>query len=169
MRPTSDRVREAWLSIVSPEIPGAVVLDLFAGTGALGLEALSRGAASTHFVENAQKSLSVIRANIDAFQAGERAVLHRADALRFIRDLAPHTYGVAFADPPYDHGLATRVAERWLASPFASLLGIEHRQDEVLPGSDDRRKYGDTVLTFYRADAPGSVFATFSGTDEPAS
>src|SRR3954471_11337761 len=83
VRPTGDRVREAWLSIVHPELPGARVLDLFAGSGALGFEALSRGASETHFVENAPKSLAVIKANAALLGAGDRAVFHRADALVF--------------------------------------------------------------------------------------
>ena len=150
MRPTGDRVREAWMSIVNPWLAGAKVLDLFAGSGALGLEALSRGASLVDFVEIAQKSLDAIRANAVALGAGPEAVVHRGDALRFIEALEPHAYDVAFADPPYDLGLATRVAERWLESPFADLLGIEHRVNERLPGEGERRKYGGTVITFYR-------------------
>ena len=137
------------MSIVSPWIPGARVLDLFAGSGALGLEALSRGAAVVDFVESAPRSLAAIRANAAALSAGDAAVIHRAEALRFIDRLEPRAYDLAFADPPYDLGLATRVAERWLAVPFANVIGIEHRADERLPGHGDRRRYGDTVITLY--------------------
>lgn len=149
VRPTGDRVREAWLSIVGPWLPEARVLDLFAGSGALGLEALSRGAAVVDFVESAPRSIAAIRANADALGAGAAAVIHRADALRFIERLEAHAYDVAFADPPYDLGLATAVAERWLAVPFADVIGIEHRANEVLPGSGERRRYGSTAITFY--------------------
>jgi 16S rRNA (guanine966-N2)-methyltransferase len=151
VRPTGDRVREAWMSIVNPWLPGARVLDLFAGSGALGLEALSRGAETVDFVEIAPKSLAAIRANADALDAGAAAVIHRTDALRFVERLEPHTYDVAFADPPYELGLAQQVAERWLAAPFADILGIEHRATDRLPGEGDRRRYGNTVITFYRA------------------
>jgi 16S rRNA (guanine966-N2)-methyltransferase len=151
VRPTGDRVREAWLSIVNPWIAGAKVLDLFSGSGALGLEALSRGAEVVDFVETAPKSLQMIRANADLLGAGDAAVIHRVDALKFIEKLEAHAYDVAFADPPYDLGLATRVAERWLETPFADLIGIEHRLDEHLPGDGERRKYGGTVITLYRA------------------
>ena len=137
------------MSIVSPWIPGARVLDLFAGSGALGLEALSRGAAVVDLVESSPRSIAVIRANAAALGAGEAAVIHRADALRFVERLEPHAYDLAFADPPYDLGLATRVAERWLAAPFAGIIGIEHRSGEVLPDGGDRRRYGGTVITFY--------------------
>ena len=150
VRPTADRVREAWMSIVMPELPGARVVDLFAGSGALGLEALSRGAAVAEFVELAPKSLAALKANAKALDAGDAAVIHRADAIRFATALAPHAFDIAFADPPYGLSLATRLAALWLAVPFAAVLGIEHRVDEVLPGSDDRRKYGDTVITMYR-------------------
>ena len=138
------------MSIVGPSLPGARVLDLFAGSGALGLEALSRGADSADFVESAPPSLSAIKANITALGAGDEARVHRADALRFAAALEPDAYDVAFADPPYGLGLATQIAELWLAKPFASVLGIEHRVDEHLPGSGDRRRYGDTVITFFR-------------------
>jgi 16S rRNA (guanine966-N2)-methyltransferase len=152
VRPTGDRVREAWMSILGPAIPGAKVLDLFAGSGALGLEALSRGAAVAHFVESAAKSITAIAANAAALNAGDRVVIHRSDAIRFVDSLNAGEYDIAFADPPYDQGLATRVAELWLARPFATMLGIEHRQDEQLPDGGDRRKYGDTAVTFYRTE-----------------
>lgn len=151
IRPTGDRVREAWMSIVSPWLPGARVLDLFAGSGALGLEALSRGAEVVDFVEVAPKSITTIRANAAGLGAGDEAVVHRADALKFVESLEPHAYDVAFADPPYDLGIATCLAEQWIARPFADLLGIEHRLNEHLPGDGERRKYGGTVITFYRA------------------
>jgi 16S rRNA (guanine966-N2)-methyltransferase len=150
VRPTADRVREAWMSIVTPWLVGARVLDLFAGSGALGLEALSRGAAVAEFVELAPKSLAAIRANANALGAGAAAVVHRGDALRFIASLEPHRYDVCFADPPYGLDLATRVATRWLEVPFARVIGIEHRVDEMLPGGGERRKYGDTVVTIFR-------------------
>jgi 16S rRNA (guanine966-N2)-methyltransferase len=138
------------MSIVMPELPGARVVDLFAGSGALGLEALSRGAAIAEFVELAPKSLSALRANAQSLGAGDTAVIHRADAFRFVAGLEAHAFDVAFADPPYGLAFATRLAQEWLRTRFALVLGIEHRVDEVLPGSDDRRKYGDTVLTFFR-------------------
>lgn len=149
VRPTGDRVREAWLSIVNPHLPGARVADLFAGSGALGFEALSRGAQHVDFVDVAAKSLTVIRANAVALGAGDDATVHRADALSFVRKLAAGAYDVVFADPPYDLGLATRLAEQWLAVPFATVIGIEHRANEELPGDGDVRRYGGSAVTFY--------------------
>jgi 16S rRNA (guanine966-N2)-methyltransferase len=128
------------------------VLDLFAGSGALGLEALSRGAEVADFVDDSPQSLYALRTNAESLGAGAAAVVHRADAMRFVEKLEPHAYDVAFADPPYDLGLATALAERWIAVPFAEILGIEHRMNERLPGNGDRRKYGGTVITFYRVE-----------------
>jgi 16S rRNA (guanine966-N2)-methyltransferase len=138
------------MSIVQPWLADARVLDLFAGSGALGLEAVSRGAAQADLVENAAPSLKSIDANVAALDAGEVVRVHRADALRFAQSLTPSAYDVAFADPPYDLGLAAQVAEQWLATPFADLLGVEHRAFEKMPAGGDRRRYGDTAITFYR-------------------
>lgn len=149
VRPTGDRVREAWLSIVNPFLPDARVLDLFSGSGALGLEALSRGARQVDFVETGPASLAAIRTNAASLGAGDAAIIHRANALDFVRSLGPGAYDVAFADPPYDLGLATRLAELWLEVPFATVLGIEHRADESLPGDGDVRRYGSTAITLY--------------------
>ncbi len=150
VRPTGDRVREAWLSIVNPWLAGARVADLFAGSGALGLEALSRGADVVDFVDVGAPSLTAIRGNAELLGAGGAAIVHRADALRFATALEPHAYDVAFADPPYDLGLAAALVERWLEVPFADILGVEHRSTEVLPGDGERRRYGGTAVTFFR-------------------
>ena len=152
VRPTADRVREAWMSILGSQLPGALVLDLFAGSGALGLEALSRGAARTDFVEIAPRSLDALRDNIAALGAGEGAVVHRQDATRFVAALEAGAYDIAFADPPYGKGLAQQVAARWLEVPFATTLGIEHRQDEPMPAGGTTRRYGNTAITFYRRE-----------------
>lgn len=137
------------MSIVSPWIPGARVLDLCAGSGALGLEALSRGAARAEFVELNTKSLRALRENIELLGAASTAVVHRGDAVRFVAALEPAAFDVAFADPPYALGLAEAIAERWLKVPFASLLGVEHSVRDEMPGGGETRRYGDTALTFY--------------------
>ena len=150
VRPTADKVREAWMSIVRASIPDARVLDLFAGSGALGLEALSRGAVHCDFVEVSAASLRAVRENAELLGAGDRATIHRADALRFIAGLGEGAYDLAFADPPYGHGLAAQVAEQWLAVPFATLLGVEHSTRDPMPEGGDVRRYGTTAITFYR-------------------
>src|SRR5687768_8997150 len=138
------------MSIIQPLIPGALVLDLFAGSGALGLEALSRGAAHCDFVEVATRSLAALRANVDKLGAGDAAHVVRGDALKFVQRLSEGAYDIAFADPPYGLNLAYRVAEQWLAVPFAAVLGLEHGAKEEMPHGGDNRKYGDTAITFYR-------------------
>ena len=150
VRPTADRVREAWMSIVQLELPDARVLDLFAGSGALGIEALSRGARSADFVELATRSLAALRDNLRLVGAEAQATVHRGDALKFASRLSANDFDVAFADPPYRLGLAEQIAQRWLETPFAQVLGIEHEKSVHLPESTDRRIYGDTVVTFYR-------------------
>ena len=150
VRPTADRVREAWMSIVGAWLPDARVLDLCAGSGALGLEAVSRGAASADLVEIAPQSLKAIAENVARLDAGDAVHVHRVDAMKFISNLEPGAYDIAFADPPYDLGMASAIAQRWLDVPFAAILGIEHRRDESLPGDGERRRYGQTAITFYR-------------------
>jgi 16S rRNA (guanine966-N2)-methyltransferase len=151
VRPTADRAREAWMSILQPSLAGARVVDLFAGSGALGLEALSRGAAHADFVEIAPASLAALRENIAAFDAQARARVHRADALRFVTKVEPDTYDVAFADPPYRLGMAQRLVALWLQRPFAAILGVEHDPHEALPDGGDTRLYGSTAITLFGA------------------
>jgi 16S rRNA (guanine966-N2)-methyltransferase len=160
VRPTADRVREAWMSVVQPWLLEARVLDLFAGSGALGLEALSRGAARADFVEHATPSLHALRANIEALDAGDRVQVHRADVLRMIARLECGAYDIAFADPPYDAGLAAAVATQWLVTPFAHVLGVEHSVREALPEGGKTRRYGSTALTVYRVDDAGDARAS---------
>lgn len=152
VRPTADRVREAWMSIIGSAIVEARVLDLFAGSGALGLESLSRGAGVAEFVDISARSLAALRENADALGAGERAVIHRGDAVKFVAALSARAFDVAFADPPYKQGLAAAVAERWLVVPFAGVLGVEHGIREEMPDGGRTRKYGSTGITIYEAD-----------------
>lgn len=152
-RPTTDRTREAWMSVVAPDLPGARVLDLFAGSGALGLEALSRGAEHATFVESGAPAIRVLQANLRALGAEERSTLVRSDAVRYLAGLPEGAFDLAFADPPYGKGLAAAVVERFLEVPFARLLSVEHRRTDPLPDAPGarERRYGDTVLTFLPA------------------
>ena len=139
------------MSIVQPTIPGARVLDLCAGTGALGLEALSRGAEHADFVENDAASVRLLEANAELLHASSRCTTHVADAIGFVSRLREHDYQLAFADPPYRRGIAAELASLWLRTPFATIFGVEHEARELLPEGDDCRRYGATALTFYRA------------------
>jgi len=154
-RPTTDRVRESWMSVLQHDLPDATVLDLFAGSGALGLEALSRGAARVTFVEKAAGPLRALQANIEKLRAADDVDVVKGDAIRYVESLAPLTFDIALADPPYDAGGAARLVELFGTTPFARILCLEHRASDRLPpcGSHemDTRRYGDTALTFITA------------------
>lgn len=150
VRPTLDRVREAWMSIVQLSLPGARVLDLFAGTGALGIEALSRGAVTAEFVDSDPRSLTVLRSNLETLGARDRATVTRADALEFVETLPRDAFDVVFADPPYATDACVKLAERWLRMPFSTTIGIEHLRSVAMPPGGDTRRYGDSGVTFYR-------------------
>jgi len=150
VRPTGDRVKEAWFSILQQSIPDARVLDLFAGSGALGFEALSRGAVSVDFVEQSKASLAAIRDNATTLNVGDRVTIHRSDALRFAERLQPAQYDVAFADPPYATDHAAELVDLYRTKPFARRFSIEHSADLIVVGGDTRR-YGDTAVTFFES------------------
>ena len=152
VRPTLDSVREAWMSIVQLDIPHARVLDLYAGSGALGLEALSRGAIAADFVEKDPTSFRALQQNIEALGAGQLATAHRKPALAFADALEPLTYDLTFADPPYASAEAEKLAARWMKSPFSRVLGIEHAAKDAMPEGGETRKYGSTAITFYRSE-----------------
>lgn len=138
------------MSILRDRLGGASCVDLFAGTGAVGLDALSRGAASCDFIELHQRNLNLLGRNIEELGADHVKIL-RADALRFASRLDPLAYDIAFADPPYTTGHASRIADIFRKKPFARILGVEHDKGEDV-GEGDHRKYGTTVLTFLEAE-----------------
>ena len=152
VRPTLDRVREAWMSILQHDIPGSRVLDLYAGSGALGLEALSRGADWADLVENDPRTIRILRKNIDSLEAGDFLAVHRADAISFAKKLDVNAYDLAFADPPYAGGAAAALVEVWLTTPFSRILSVEHDAREKLSGATDTRRYGSSAITFYRSE-----------------
>ena len=140
------------MSILQLDLPNARVLDLYSGSGALGLEALSRGAASADFVEKDPKSLRALEENIESLGAGDLATVHRQSALSFASALGVIDYDVVFADPPYASGDAARLASRWIESPFARVLSVEHAAKNPMPEGGTTRKYGSTAITFYRRE-----------------
>lgn len=150
VRPTADRVREAWMSILGAELKDARVLDLFAGSGALGLEALSRGAASVTFVELNPPSLRALQENIEALGVRDAVTVHRGDALRFVERLSEGQFDVVLADPPYTTDQGARLVSLFRQNPFGRILSVEHRSDQELEG-DNTRRYGDTAITFCHA------------------
>ena len=151
VRPTGEGMRDAWLGLLQPMLAGVRVLDLFAGTGALGLEALSRGARYADFVETRPSSLHALKANVAALRARDRCRVFNRDALPFAAALPAGAYTVAFADPPYGSRMLDRLVEQWIALPFAECLSVEHAADHLLPPGGETHRFGESSLTLYRA------------------
>ena len=135
------------MSILGDRLVEARVLDLFAGSGALGLEALSRGAVSATFVELNPPSLKALEQNITALAVQDSTTVHRGDALRFAAKLPEGAYDVVLADPPYTADYAAQLVALFRQRPFGRILSVEHRSNVALDG-DDTRRYGDTAITF---------------------
>jgi len=154
-RPTSDRVREALFSILGERVEGARVLDLFAGSGALGLEALSRGAREATFVDSAEPAIRALRVNLEAL--GAEAVVHRADARAFLQTARAEArqYDLVFLDPPYRMAarLGRELSEALPAvlAPRSLVVSECDRREPLaldLPLTDERR-YGDTLIRLH--------------------
>jgi 16S rRNA (guanine966-N2)-methyltransferase len=153
-RPTADRVREALFSILGP-LDGERVLDLFAGSGALGIEALSRGAADAVFVDSDPRAASAIRGNLEAL--GVESAVHRRDALAFLRGQRDASFDLVFLDPPYSSASE-------LADPLSELLPAALSERALIVSESDKRTpleltlplvderiYGETRITIHRA------------------
>lgn len=152
VRPTAEHVRDEWLKLLSADLAGARVVDLFAGTGALGLEALSRGAKHADFVETRPASLHALKANVAALHVREKTRIFKKDALPFAAGLPAGAYDLAFADPPYGSGMLDRLIESWNRTPFARILTVEHAADHALPVRGETWDFDETTaVTIYRA------------------
>lgn len=151
-RPTREMVREAWFSALGDAVAGARAVDLFAGSGALGIEALSRGAASVDFVESDRRAAAVIRENLDEMGVAGRSRLVRRDVGAFLDDALDEPYDLALADPPYGSDWPGRLAACLASRPFARLLCVEHAPGalEGTAGLVWQREYGDSALSFLR-------------------
>lgn len=151
MRPTAEALRTLMMEMVADAIAGARVLDLFAGTGALGLEALSRGARYCDFVENGPAALHSLKANVAALRLREKTRIYDRDAIPFVERLPADRYDITFADPPYGSRKLDRVVRYWQAVPFTALLVLEHAPEhEGLPRGT-RQRLGDSAVTVLRA------------------
>jgi 16S rRNA (guanine(966)-N(2))-methyltransferase RsmD len=163
-RPTADRVRVSLFDVLGPAVAGARVLDLFAGTGAVGIEAISRGAGRVVFVEKDQAALRALRANLAALGASRAAARVMAgDVLRVLVDLPAQEgpFDLVFLDPPYATSLAGRALAALAAARVCRPGGevvVQHSTRTTLPAiegfADHRRarRFGDTALTFLRAE-----------------
>jgi 16S rRNA (guanine966-N2)-methyltransferase len=150
VRPTAEHVRAELLDLLGADLPDARVLDLFAGTGALGIEAISRGARGADFVETRPASLHALRANVAALRLRDRTRIFKRDALPFAAALGTDSYDIAFVDPPYGSRMLDRVIESWQASSFASVLAVEHASSHELPRGATKVVFDDTAITVYR-------------------
>jgi len=151
VRPTAERIRDRWLSLLAADLPRARILDLFAGSGALGLEALSRGAAAADFVENGAASIHALKANVAAFRVKDQTRIFKRDAISFVERIDRLTYDITFADPPYGSRKADRIVQRWIEVPYSRILCVEHGREHLLQHRGKRYDFGDTRITIYRA------------------
>lgn len=166
IRPTADRVREALFSILGPRVPNAMVLDLFAGTGALGLEALSRGAARAVFVDQSPGAIRLIRSNIDLCGAEGRSRIMRAHVAKALRQLAHEglVFSLILLDPPYgkEHVEAI-LPDLHRIADAATLVVAEHHARDLLPSTCAKwvrvqeRVYGDTAISFYESSPESPI------------
>ena len=158
-RPTADRVREALFSILGADVEGARVLDLYAGTGALALEALSRGARSATCVERSRSALQALERNVRELGLEDRVTVVRGDALAFARGLVaePDRFELVFCDPPYDDPAEPIVEALGAGTWWTTAAVLEHpsaRAPEPPAGFDaDTRRYGDTGVTILHRPA----------------
>jgi len=159
VRPTADRLRESIFNILSPRIHKAVVLDLFAGTGAFGIEAISRGAESAVFIDNSREALSVIARNIEACAFSNRTKIIKWDIARNLNCIKSfnQAFNLVFIDPPYSQGLINPSLLNLFKSgslATGALVVLEHAAAEPLPAElgafeiDDQRRYGKTLVSF---------------------
>jgi len=158
IRPTQGMVKEAIFNLIGPGIADVHVLDLFAGSGALGIEALSRGAAAVTFVDREPRGLAILRQNLDALDLKERARVVRGDVVRWLEASPDEIKRAAFVfmDPPYDDAVLDRALKVIDREVSGATVVAEHSRRQELPTLvrlrvDRQRRYGDTMVTVFRA------------------
>jgi len=166
-RPIADRVKETLFAILGERVEGAEALDLYAGSGAIGIEALSRGASACDFVEKDRRAMAAIRENLDRLGFAERATLHQAEVMRYLAASPGGRWSLAFLDPPY--------AERDILAPLQRLVPglargatvvVKHHWRTPIPEPPGltrwrERRFGESSLTFLTATGEGD------GMEEP--
>ncbi|HEY1161735.1 MAG TPA: 16S rRNA (guanine(966)-N(2))-methyltransferase RsmD [Candidatus Dormibacteraeota bacterium] len=158
IRPTQGIVKEAIFNLVGPAIDGVNVLDLFAGSGALGIEALSRGAAAVTFVDREPRGLAILRQNLDALDLKARANVVRGDVVRWLESSPEQIKqaGFVFMDPPYEDPVLDRALKAIDREVTGATVVVEHSRRQELPALarlqvDRQRRYGDTIVSVLRA------------------
>ncbi|SMC67336.1 16S rRNA (guanine(966)-N(2))-methyltransferase RsmD [Sporomusa malonica] len=182
VRPTADRVKESMFSILENltlpgggrVLTGAKVLDLFAGTGNLGLEALSRGAAHALFIDHSLVSLAVIKDNINSARLGERAEVQRGDSIKMLDKLghSGRTFSLIFVDPPYNQRMVNVILLKFDTSIVAEdegLIVVEHSKHESINTQWQNlqmirtEQYGETLVTFFLQPIRGTTTLAIGG------
>ncbi|HET8546656.1 MAG TPA: 16S rRNA (guanine(966)-N(2))-methyltransferase RsmD [Bryobacteraceae bacterium] len=164
-RPTPDRLRESLFNVLSAEIAGAIFLDAYAGTGAVGIEALSRGAAKAIFIERSRAAVSVIHDNLQALRLSARAHVVHGKALAHLAQYRPD---IVFLDPPYDQPREYTAALELLGGTAPSLVIAQHSRRFALAATYGRLartrelRQGDNILTFYRPADRAMPFQSLS-------
>jgi 16S rRNA (guanine(966)-N(2))-methyltransferase RsmD len=160
LRPSSDRLRETLFNVLGPSVPGARVLDGFAGTGAVGIEALSRGAAHVTFVDSDPRAIRLIRTNLARCGIDDRHVIIRAGIAAAAARLASAGFDIIFLDPPYGAaGLAEALSAAEVLAEEGTLVVVEHATRDEAPAAAGSLtqvrevRSGDSALAFYRREA----------------
>lgn len=159
-RPTVESVRESVFNILNPYIPGSIVLDLFSGTGALAIEALSRGAESAFLVEHNRNCCSIIRENLAHTKFLDRGTVYCGKVSTFIEEMGRKgiKFDIIFMDPPYYHNFVQETLQLLVENDIINEKGIvvaEHHKNDTVPDSLNNLKrvrvkeYGDTVVSFF--------------------
>ncbi|OGO09264.1 MAG: 16S rRNA (guanine(966)-N(2))-methyltransferase RsmD [Chloroflexi bacterium RBG_13_60_9] len=162
-RPITDRGKVALFDILAPDVPDSLVLDLFAGTGGVGIEALSRGARRAVFVDIDPKSVTTIRENLKTTQLEDRASVIRSDSFRFLERAEHEAFDLIYIAPPQYHGLWIKALEiidrhqNWLSPDGLAIVQIDPKEIRDIPLAHikefDRRRYGNTLLWFFEKPA----------------
>lgn len=160
VRPTAEPVRAAMLDMLAADIAGASIIEFFAGTGAIGLEAISRGARRCDFIETRPSSLHALKANVVLLRMKEKTRTFKKDAVPFAAQLDADAYDIAFADPPYGSRMLDHVITAWKEKRFSRILVVEHERTHKLPKGTESRTIDDTTITIYRRPATATATTT---------
>ena len=150
MRPTTDRVKEAIFSTLIHDVKDAKVLDLFAGSGSLGIEAISRGASHVTFVEKSKECVEIIGRNIKTLSVQEQSIIIKSDVRTYL-DRCKTTFDLIFMDPPYHKDLASQLAPHvYNLLNIGGILVVEHSiREEVPMALWKSKRYGDTAISYF--------------------
>jgi len=156
LRPTSDKVKGAIFNVIQ-SVEGKKVLDLFAGSGALGIEALSRGAEKVVFVENSYASINLVRKNLERFGFKNKTVVIKKEVLKFLKGGRREHFDLILADPPYGKGICQKIIDILAYQSFLNTDGIlvieHHKKEKIEKGLNfillKQGKYGDTRVSFF--------------------